>query len=158
LDGRLFRCPECGFNYYHNVAAATGCFIDNGRGILFLMRSKEPQKGKLDVPGGFVDPGEGLLAGLQRECKEEIGLEIKIERLQLLASFPNKYPYKGIEYNTCDVFFALKMEGLTEKMLKIEKEELSKANFIDYKDINIEDLAFASTKKALQTLIERGFY
>jgi len=154
LRGKVFYCPGCGFTYYHNVAAAAGCFVDNGRGILFLTRAREPQRGRLDVPGGFVEPGEGLLEGLRRECREETGLDFAPERARLLASFPNRYPYKGIDYNTCDVFFTVRLEGLEAGALKIEREEVCGADFIGYEDINIEDLAFPSTKMALRVLMD----
>jgi hypothetical protein len=114
-----FRCPDCGFVYYHNTAAATGCVISvpetaGGPRLLFLVRGKEPAKGKLDLPGGFVDPGEGALECLYREFKEEIGCTPPVpagvpltEIFTLVASFPNVYPYKNIPYNTCDLYFSL---------------------------------------------------
>ncbi|MDR1931109.1 MAG: NUDIX domain-containing protein, partial [Treponema sp.] len=70
---RVFRCPVCGFTYYHNTAAASGCVIRSNAGLLFLIRGRDPARGKLDLPGGFTDPGEGILEGLRRECIEELG-------------------------------------------------------------------------------------
>jgi ADP-ribose pyrophosphatase YjhB (NUDIX family) len=78
-DNKVFHCPDCGFVYYHNTAAAAGCIIsvpEIGGGdaftaerIMFLVRGKEPALGKLDLPGGFVNPGEGILEGLCRELQ-----------------------------------------------------------------------------------------
>ena len=105
---KVFHCPDCGFTYYHNIAAATGCVIQAGGKVLFLVRGKEPAKGRLDLPGGFVDRGEGALEGLRRELREEIGWEPpEGAKLELFASFPNVYPYKGIVYQTCDFFFTV---------------------------------------------------
>jgi ADP-ribose pyrophosphatase YjhB (NUDIX family) len=152
LSGHRFHCPDCGFVYYHNTAAATGCVIRAAGGkILLLVRGKEPAKGKFDLPGGFVDPGEGALEGLRRELREEIGWDIPsgIEPV-LFASFPNVYPYHNIIYNTCDLFFAIDVLSLTEKDLQLEEAEIGGLRFVSLVDINDDDLAFDSTRRALQ--------
>jgi NADH pyrophosphatase NudC (nudix superfamily) len=149
---KVFRCPDCGFVYYHNVAAATGCVISTGEEILLLARDKEPARGKLDLPGGFVDPGEGVFEGLRRECREEIGWDPG-PNLTLFASFPNLYPYKGIPYNTCDFFFAASAPGLRREDLSLEAGEIAEALFIKPSELNLEDLAFDSTRRAIQAYL-----
>jgi ADP-ribose pyrophosphatase YjhB (NUDIX family) len=152
LDGHRFHCPDCGFVYYHNTAAATGCVIRVAGGkILLLVRGRDPSKGKLDLPGGFVDPGEGALEGLSRELREEIGWDIppNIEP-RLFASFPNIYPYHDIIYNTCDLFFTIDVSALTEKDLHLEEAEVGGMVFLNPVEIKDNDLAFDSTRKAIQ--------
>jgi ADP-ribose pyrophosphatase YjhB (NUDIX family) len=160
FDGsHKFSCPGCGFVYYHNTAAATGCVIRTGQGLVFLVRGKEPARGKLDLPGGFVDPGEGAVEGLLRELREEIGWEAPpadiaggtVPRgLSLFASFPNVYPYRGIAYNTCDLFFTLDAPGLTKEDLRLHAGEIGGVRFIKPEDIKLEELAFDSTRRALR--------
>ena len=154
--GNKFDCLDCAFVYYHNTAAASGCIIRSGEKILLLVRGREPSMGKLDLPGGFVDPGEGILEGLYREIKEELGWEPPIppgvslaEFFTLFASFPNTYPYKNIVYNTCDMFFTISAPGLTEKELCLEADEISGIRFLRPEEIKNEDLAFDSTRLAL---------
>ena len=154
-QNRVFRCPDCGLTYYHNTAAATACIVRSGTGILFLVRNREPGKGKLDLPGGFVDPGEGAMDGLCREFMEELGLEVKAEELHLFASLPNIYPYKNIPYNTCDLFFYLDAPDLTEKDLRLEKDEIASAQFIKPQELDIERIAFESVKKAVRLYLEK---
>ena len=162
FKGNKFRCPDCGFVYYHNTAAASGCVIRAGEKVVLLVRGKEPALGKLDLPGGFVDPGEGVIEGLCRELREEIGWEPPIPRSKLseaftlFASFPNIYPYKNIVYNTCDMFFTVSVPGLTEKDFRLEAEEIAGVRFMRPREINPEDLAFESTKRAIQALISRA--
>ena len=163
-NGRVFRCPDCGFVYYHNTAAATGCIISvpdgNADRLLFLVRGKEPAKGKLDLPGGFVDPGEGALEGLYREIREEIGWSPPIppggslaDVFTLFASFPNVYPYRNIAYNTCDLFFSLRAPGLREQDLRLEQAEIAAARFIKARDIDYAEIAFDSTRRAVRAYL-----
>ena len=86
-----------------------GCFIRNSKGELLLVRrAKEPAKGTLDLPGGFVDMYESAEDAAHREVKEETGLDIA--GCRYLFSIPNLYPYSGFEVHTVDMFF----ECLTE--------------------------------------------
>jgi ADP-ribose pyrophosphatase YjhB (NUDIX family) len=162
--GKVFRCPDCGFTYYHNTAAATACIVKTGAGLLFLVRGKEPAKGLLDLPGGFVDPGEGAMDGLRREFIEEIGWDplgpaavdagAPAPAFTLFASFPNKYPYKNIPYTTCDLFFCLDAPALSEKDLKLEAAEVAGVRFVKPEDIKPDELAFESTRRAVKFYIE----
>ena len=168
--GKVFRCPDCGFTYYHNTAAASGCVISipggdtplpagggSGERILLLVRGKEPAMGKLDLPGGFVEPGEGVLEGLCRELREEIGWTPPVppgaslsQVYTLFASFPNVYPYKNITYNTCDLFFTVSAPGLREADLCLERAEVAAVRFIRPEAINYDDLAFESARRAMR--------
>ena len=177
-NGRSFHCPDCGFVYYHNTAAATGCIIsvppdadaaagDTAAGgtppaerLLFLVRGREPAQGRLDLPGGFVDPGEGALEGLLRELREEIGWSPPVppgapltDIFTLFASFPNVYPYRGINYNTCDLFFSLSAPGLREQDLRIERAEISAVRLLRPQDIDFDEIAFDSVRRAVRAYL-----
>ena len=169
IDGKSFRCPDCGFVYYHNIAAATGCVIsvpdglEAGQGderLMFLVRGEEPAKGKLDLPGGFVNPGEGAFEGLYRELQEEIGWVPPIPPgvplsgiFTLFASFPNVYPYRGIVYNTCDLFFCLRAPGLREQDLRLDRGEVAAVRFVKPQDIDFDEIAFDSIRRALRAYL-----
>jgi len=43
--------------------------------------------GSYTLPGGAHDPGETLEQGLQRECLEEIGTEVQINRLAYIGDY-----------------------------------------------------------------------
>ena len=101
---RKWLCGDCGFDLYNNVAGAVGLVIQTADGkILLERRAKEPRKGFLAFPGGFIDPDETAEEACARECREEIGVEPL--SLSYIASFPNTYEYKNIQYKTCDMFF-----------------------------------------------------
>jgi 8-oxo-dGTP diphosphatase len=49
--------------------------VDDGR-VLVAQRSGGPFDGCWEFPGGKVEPGEGDLAALVRECQEELGVAV----------------------------------------------------------------------------------
>lgn len=150
---RKWLCSECGFDLYNNVAAAVGLVIKNGEGkILLEKRGKEPRKGFLAFPGGFVDPDESAEEACIRECREEIGVEPV--SLKYIASFPNTYDYKNIRYKTCDIFF----EAVLPENAKLKAQEGEVDGFEEVLIRNEEDLAsvplaFESARKTLKLWI-----
>jgi len=72
------HCSVCGSDYYANSAPTVGALCEDEQGRLMLVRrAVEPQMGKWDTPGGFLEEGERPLDGLRRELLEETGLEIE---------------------------------------------------------------------------------
>lgn len=160
---RKWVCPDCGYDLYCNVAAAVGVVIrDRYNNVLFEVRAKNPQKGLLAVPGGFVDFNETLEDAVARECREEIGVEIT--GVKFLCSAPNTYVYKNVEYKTCDVFFTAELppqfETIDDFIKSLKAEESEVTGFATYKVETIEDiekipLAFESARYTLKKLIEK---
>ena len=155
---RKWICPDCGFDLYCNVATAAGIVIyDKYNNVLFEVRAKEPRKGYLAVPGGFVDFGESVEEAVIRECREEIG--VTVEGAQFLCSAPNIYEYKNIEYKTCDIFFTAALppqfDTIEDYIKSLKAEESEVQSFASYKISSLEDieklpLAFESSRITLQ--------
>jgi 8-oxo-dGTP diphosphatase len=58
--------------------------VDEGR-VLLVRRGREPLKGQWSLPGGLLELGESLTAGVAREVFEETGLTVEpIELIELL--------------------------------------------------------------------------
>ena len=103
-DFKSKKCDNCGFIYYFNSSSSTAAFITNYEGeLLVAKRAKEPAKGTLDLPGGFIDLNETAEEAIVREIEEETGL--KVENPVYLFSLPNIYVYSGMEIHTVDMFF-----------------------------------------------------
>ena len=103
------QCQACGFTYYFNPSAATVAFILNERNeLLVARRGKEPAKGTLDLPGGFIDLFETAEEGVAREVSEETGLHVT--QATYLFSIPNLYTYSGFCVHTMDLFFECQVD------------------------------------------------
>ena len=139
-------CPQCGLLLFMNVAAAVGAIITNNDGqILLVRRDREPRKGKLGAPGGFIDAGESVETALAREVKEEVNLEVA--SMRYLVSYPNDYLYQGICYPTTDLFFACTVKSFAP--LKA-MDEVQSICFKDPANITPDEIAFPSLYKAIQ--------
>jgi ADP-ribose pyrophosphatase YjhB (NUDIX family) len=58
--------------------------VDEGR-VLLVRRGREPLKGQWSLPGGMLELGESLTAGVAREVLEETGLTVEpLELIELL--------------------------------------------------------------------------
>ena len=149
---KAYRCTLCGFVYFHNVAAGVSAIIVCNGKILLVERAQQPAKGKLDFPGGFVDYDESNEQALTRELLEE--LQLSIDNMQYLFSYPNRYLYKDVLYSTLDSFFEVRLD--TEPALVLQQEEVSRYIWLDVTSVLVMDLAFVSGQKALQAYLRRN--
>ncbi len=153
---RKWFCSDCGFDLYNNTATAVGLIIVNERDeVLFEKRAKEPRRGFLAFPGGFVDYDETAEQACIRECREELGVDI--DSLKYICSFPNTYQYKNITYKTCDLFFEAKInKGAAFKIDDTEVSSLEWIKITTEADVEKLPLAFASADKTLRKWIKNG--
>ena len=122
--------------------------------ILLTKRNQEPAKGKLDLAGGFTDPNESAEFTCFRELKEELDIEIDTEKLRFLMSLPNIYHYKGIDYNTLDLFFEYRVE---EKFsVNLEKSEIAETVWVKKENIQLKDIAFPSQRLFFERFLNKN--
>lgn len=152
-DGeKKWSCPECNFTLYNNVAGAVAVVIRFENEIYLTRRNRDPKKGKLDLPGGFVDPRESAEETCRRELFEELQLEVDISNLKYLTSLPNVYQYKEIDYNTIDLFYEYKVSEKFKVQLDIS--EISDAVWIPKDELNLDEIAFDSQKKFFENYLQ----
>jgi mutator protein MutT len=135
-----FRCAACGFVLYLNIAAAVAVIMECRGEILFGVRKHDPGSGMLDLPGGFVDPGETAEEAARREAMEELG--IAIPEMRYLFSLPNIYPYRGMVYDTLDLIFLVRFDERPQIKAGDDLEDIVwvKADSIEYERIAFDSL------------------
>ncbi|MEO1592413.1 MAG: NUDIX domain-containing protein [Cyanobacteria bacterium J06632_22] len=148
VNAKQFRCASCGFVYFQNVAAAAGAVIESVGQVLLVRRAKDPDRGLLDLPGGFVDPGESLEQALVRELKEELGLALTVEHCsKYFCSSVNEYFYKGVLYHSLDMFFKIQLDSQPEIT---PADDVGDYLWLTPEDIKLSEIAFSSVRDALQ--------
>lgn len=108
-------------------------------------RGREPARGRLDLPGGFVDPGESLEQAVHREIKEELGLNLPA--VAYLGSEANQYLYANVLYDTTDAFFEVRFD---RKPTVTAMDDVAAVSWHSLAELKINDLAFDSQKKVLR--------
>ena len=144
LEAPLFTCPACGFHYHFNPAVAAGVIAEDREGRLLLVRrAKEPGRGLLGVPGGFVDIGERAEESARREAREETGVEV--EGLRFLGSWPNLYEWRGVAYPVVDLYFTGRAR---EGSIARARHEVEEVLWLRLDEVDPATLAFPTTRAA----------
>ena len=97
LEARLLKageperlvCAACGFILYLDPKVAVGTVITAADGkVVLVRRAIEPGYGLWVFPGGYVDRGEEVTVAAVREAREEAGLDVRLEGLINIYSYP----------------------------------------------------------------------
>jgi ADP-ribose pyrophosphatase YjhB (NUDIX family) len=129
------RCPNCGRSWYQNSSPTVAAVIVEGGRVLVSFRAIEPKKGKADIPGGFLKPGEEPLEGLRREIREELGVEIEVSFEDFIQGVPHTYGEEG------DWVLSL---GFVARLVSgdvVPADDVAEARWVTYGEL--DDLDFA---------------
>lgn len=83
-----FVCPACGAIHYQNPKIVVGCLPEWDGRVLLCKRAIEPRHGLWTLPAGFLENGETVVAGAERETLEEASARVDIGELYTLISLP----------------------------------------------------------------------
>lgn len=86
-----YRCTSCGQDIYNNPRATVAVVFLRGKEALFSKRGIEPNKGKYDFPGGFIEYNENPYAACVREVSEETSVAIMAADCSLLTAYTSEY-------------------------------------------------------------------
>jgi ADP-ribose pyrophosphatase YjhB (NUDIX family) len=133
------RCAGCGCTIHRDPKVAVAALVVSNKQLLMLRRNRPPAKGAWCLPGGFVDRGETLEDAAVREVLEETGLQVKVTRLYGLYSYPG--------YEVVVAIFETEIAAGS----LVVSEESSAADWKAPEEIELESLAFPSTRDAVRT-------
>lgn len=81
---------------YRNPTPTVDVILQRDSRVLMVRRKKDPFKGQLALPGGFVNEGETVESAARREAKEETSLEVEPIEILGVYSDPKRDPRKHI--------------------------------------------------------------
>ena len=79
------RCPDCDHVVWQNSKPVASVVVRDGETVLLGKRDVEPNRGSWGVPGGNLEHDEHPAAGAARELREETGVRIDPDDLQLFS-------------------------------------------------------------------------
>ena len=145
LDNRLRDvCTNCKYIHYVNPNNIVGIVASHESKVLLCKRNTEPRMNYWTVPAGFMENGETLLEGAQREAKEEVGIEPVPSNLFMVYSVPH--------ISQVHFYFHSKLKDQTTKI----GDEINDVMFADYDEIPWDHLAFNSIRVLLEKFFEVG--
>jgi ADP-ribose pyrophosphatase YjhB (NUDIX family) len=151
LDRRIVKaneperlvCRVCSFIFYQDPKVVAGTVFTLKGGIVLLKRGVEPALGRWVFPGGYVDRGESVPDAAVRETKEESQLDVKLNSLLNVYSYPRSP-------NVIVVYAADVIGGKLAAA-----DESVEARIFPPDELPWHDLAFDSTRDALNDYIKR---
>jgi NAD+ diphosphatase len=144
---RPFRCDACAYTSFFGPVTAVGAIVTNPSGeVLLIERARDPGKGMLGMPGGFVDPMEDAEVAVRREIYEELG--IRVAQLSYLTTASNTYAYQGVIYPVLDIFYHA--ECLADQAIVAESSEVHQWHWTSLSAAILDRMAFVSNRYALE--------
>lgn len=133
----------------NQIRIAAHIIIKNSKGeILLCKRKKKFGFGQWDLPGGHVEFQESFEKTLERECKEELDIKVKVGKLVSVApntGFGNHY-----------VTFGFLADSYKGTPVNYEPREHSEIKWFRKK--SLPKKLFISTKYTLEDYFSRNIY
>ena len=142
-------CPTCGRSWYRSSAPAVGAAIVDGDKVLVTVRGIEPEKGRMDLPGGFVEVGEHPREALAREAWEELGVEVDVEESPMLLAV-HTYGSEG-EYVLAIGFRVRIVSGEPSPA-----DDVAGIRWVSEDEIDTLDFAWEHDRKIARLALESG--
>ena len=137
-------CPACGYVHYENPAPTVQAWIVRDERFLFLRRAREPQLGKWNLTGGFLEPFESPEDAIRREAREELGTEIVVG--DLVGAFSSAYADTG--RSTLDLAYRCRLADPAAEL--VISDESAEAGWFALDEV--PELAFEGERLALAAL------
>ena len=149
--GHVYRC-ENGHTLYANSSPAAGVlFVSaDGQRVLLSTRAREPNKGMLDAPGGFLDDAETFEDAVVRELDEELGLKAgEYEPLKYLTTGYDEYAYGGESVPFASILY---WSRLTVDRALTPADDVASVTWYDLEGIDFDRIHSNDVRIGIRTL------
>jgi len=123
--------------------------IVDGDKVLVTVRGIEPEKGRMDLPGGFVEVGEHPRDALAREAWEELGVEVDVEESPMLLAV-HTYGSEG-EYVLAIGFRVRIVSGEPSP-----SDDVAEIRWVSETEVDALDFAWEHDRKIARLALESG--
>jgi len=82
-------CNACHVIHYQNPRMVVGCIVEWDDRVLLCRRAIEPRHGLWTVPAGYLEKGETVEQGAERETLEEANARVEIGPLYAVYNIPH---------------------------------------------------------------------
>jgi ADP-ribose pyrophosphatase YjhB (NUDIX family) len=125
--------------------------LDENR-VLLVRRGQEPLKGEWSIPGGALELGETLNAGIRREVAEETGLAVTVLRIvEVLEKIVLADDSHRVRYHYVLVDFLCRVDGGTMRCAT----DAADARWVAHEELNSHGVYRLAPATA--AVIEKGF-
>ncbi len=142
-------CPLCGRSWYRNSAPAVGAVIVRNGKALLTVRGREPEKGQLDLPGGFLDVGENPEDGILREIREELKTEAEVVSPPILLA-THTYGPEG------DWVLAIGFRVEVENSEVRPSDDVAGVRWVSAEEVESADFAWEHDRRLVREVLEAG--
>jgi len=125
-----------------NPIPTVDTIIQDDSKVLFIKRVKDPFKGKMVFPGGFIKKGETVEEAAKREVKEETSLDIELDHILGVYSDPARDPRGHI----MSTVFVGKISSNSYNKEPVAGDGAAAVKWISIEDIEQEDFGFDHKK------------
>jgi ADP-ribose pyrophosphatase YjhB (NUDIX family) len=146
------KCTSCLSRWYATPKCAVEvALFDEDNRLVLTVRDIEPQRMKLDLPGGFVDPQETAEEAVMRELTEELHVTAKqISDLRYITSAVGNYEFEATSYDVLTLQYTANVTG----MLK-PGDEISGVFRQRLSEVDVGDLAWPAAHGHLLAVLRR---
>ncbi len=131
-------CQSCGRIHYQNPKMVVGCIPEWEGQILLCLRAIEPRKGLWTLPAGYLENGETLAQGAERETFEESR-----------ARVDNLRPYRLFNLSLVNQVYMMFRAQLKDKLFEPTAESRQVRLFTE-NEIPWNELAFPVIEETLK--------
>jgi ADP-ribose pyrophosphatase YjhB (NUDIX family) len=117
------------------IVGVGAVIVDAGGRVVLIKRRYEPLAGRWSLPGGVVELGETLEAGVAREMEEETGLDVEVgpvievfDRITVDDDRRIRYHYVLIDYLCWPVGGDLRAGGDVDEAVLVDRADLDRYN------------------------------
>ncbi|GAA5184899.1 NUDIX domain-containing protein [Rugosimonospora acidiphila] len=136
------ECPACGYAMFLNARPTASVIIVDGDRFLALMRAREPNAGRWDLPGGFCDGWELPRDAAVREAREELGVAVRLD--QFVGMYLGEYQFQGELLPVLDMFW---LATIVDGQLRPDPSEATDHGWLPLRDP--PSMAFSTMDSAL---------